>query len=135
VAWKNHRQHSSNLAIFSKARSAKRRSKGAFTQAKAKQEKDLRKRLRAHQHAPQIHAKIGADMADEVKPGYRTTEFWVTLIGQAVALGVVFGIVQPQDQGTIADAASKAVQGVFALIVSGATILSYISARVRLKDK
>ena len=74
-------------------------------------------------------------MADEVKPGYKTTEFWITLLGQAVALGVVFGIVQPQDQGTIADAAGKAVQGVFALIVSGATILSYISARVRLKDK
>lgn len=74
-------------------------------------------------------------MAEPVKPGWKTTEFWVTIIGQAVALGVVVGIVQPSDQGTIADAASKAVQGVFALIVSGATILSYISARVRLKDK
>lgn len=74
-------------------------------------------------------------MAEPIKPGWKTTEFWITLSGQAVAVLVVLGVIKPTESATIGDSISKAVESVFALLISGATILSYVSGRVRLKDK
>lgn len=70
-----------------------------------------------------------------VKPGWKTTEFWLTLAGQTVAILVVVGVVKPSEQPSLSDSLTRGVEAVFALLVSGATILSYVSGRVRLKDK
>lgn len=44
-------------------------------------------------------------MADvPVKPGYMTTEFWVTIIVQVVGLAAAAGYITPDQSGVLSDA-------------------------------
>ena len=42
-----------------------------------------------------------------MKPGYKTTEFWVTLIVQLLGILVLFGVITPEQQSTLAEAAQQ----------------------------
>ncbi len=61
-----------------------------------------------------------------MSPGYLTTEFWITLAGQAIALLVVFGVVPTTDAAWI-------TKEVAALILSAGSIVAYITSRTVVK--
>ena len=70
-----------------------------------------------------------------MKPGWKSTEFWITLTGQIIALCVILRLVNPADQQQLQDTAGMAVTAVFTLIASAGTILHYVSSRTNLKHR
>lgn len=74
-------------------------------------------------------------MPEPLKSGWKTTEFWITLAGQGIALMVIMGVIKPAEQATLGEHVAKSVEAIFALIVSGSTLLSYIAGRTRLKER
>lgn len=69
-----------------------------------------------------------------VKPGFQTSEFWLTVGLQLVAFLVLLGWIAPQDRTTVEGAVSAAVQSVGALLASGGVLWRYIAAREYLKQ-
>jgi hypothetical protein len=70
-----------------------------------------------------------------MKPGYQTTEFWVTLFGQAIALLTTIGVFNSQDAATLGDGITKIVTAVFTLGTSALVALHYVKSRWALKAK
>jgi hypothetical protein len=70
-----------------------------------------------------------------MKPGYRTTEFWVTLLGQGIALLATLGVLAAPEAATLTEAAGKLVTAAFTLASSTAVVLHYVQSRTRLKEK
>ena len=64
------------------------------------------------------------------KPGYKTTEFWLTMVVNAVSAAAIFGIVTPEE--------SEATKGNIQEIVAAATALltnmAYIWSRAKVKS-
>lgn len=52
------------------------------------------------------------------KPGYKTTEFWVTVAIQLVGLAGIFGYITPEQQNVLTDAAIQ--QGSIVSMVAAA---------------
>lgn len=69
-----------------------------------------------------------------MKPGYKTTEFWVTLISQALSVLVLLRIITPQDETTLGGALTNAVAAVFALLTSAKVVGDYLRSRTALKQ-
>lgn len=64
----------------------------------------------------------------ETKPGYKTTEFWVTIAALVISGGVSLGIL-PADTDV-----QQAASVVMASLVAMVTLLTYITGRNRLKE-
>lgn len=71
----------------------------------------------------------------DIKPGYKTTEFWISLAANVVALLVIMGIVTPESQADLVEATSRIVEGVFAVITSVTAIIAYIRSRTKVKNE
>lgn len=68
-----------------------------------------------------------------MKPGYQTTEFWLSIASTVVGLvAVVIGL-SPADTATVSQAVSTAIVAVGSLVTSALTVYSYIRARTDLK--
>jgi hypothetical protein len=72
---------------------------------------------------------------DKLKAGWKTSEFWTTIVLQAVSLAVIVGMVNGSDSATLTDSLTKMVTACFTLAVSGGTTLAYIKSRFDLKSK
>ena len=70
-----------------------------------------------------------------MRPGYKTTEFWITLVGQIIAMAVTLGIVRPGDQQHLQMTANEAITAICTLLVSAVTIRHYIISRTQLKQQ
>lgn len=70
---------------------------------------------------------------DPVKSGWKTSEFWQTLILQGLSLAVILGVISPSDSTGLGGALGKAVEAVMALIVAGGTVMAYIGSRTKIK--
>lgn len=68
-----------------------------------------------------------------VKPGWQTTEFWLTLLGQIMPVLVLLHAIQPADVSTLQGASTQIIQAVFALVTSGGILWSYIAGRAKVK--
>ncbi len=68
-----------------------------------------------------------------MKPGYRTTEFWVTLTGQVIALLVLFKCVSPAEGQTLGTALTNAVAAVATILASAKVVIGYVESRTDLK--
>lgn len=64
---------------------------------------------------------------DNVKPGIKTTEFWMTLINTWLMVGVAFGLVNQQQ-------AESLVTLIAPLVAAIIPIVAYISSRTRVKN-
>lgn len=73
-------------------------------------------------------------MSDE-KPGWMTTEFWLTLVAQAVALLVLFGVISVADKDSVTGTMGRAVENVFAVVASFVSIWKYIQSRTDVKQQ
>lgn len=71
----------------------------------------------------------------EVKPGWKTTEFWLTVGFQMLPLMVIFGILSQGEVDTLAQAVTEAVKAITALVVAAAPLWKYIEGRTALKFK
>lgn len=74
-------------------------------------------------------------MADPIKPGWQTTEFWTTMVAQGISIAVVVGLVNSSESATLADSITRMITAVFTLIISGSTVLNYIKARTLMKTR
>jgi len=70
-----------------------------------------------------------------MKPGWKTTEFWIAAVGQVLALLVILGAVNNADRSTLEGALTAGITAVFTLLASAGVIVNYVSGRVRLKVK
>jgi len=64
-----------------------------------------------------------------MKPGFKTTEFWLTVIAQFTSLLVMTGMIPQSDTGLLNDAAGKIAAGVVAAL----TLCKYIHSRTLVK--
>lgn len=68
-----------------------------------------------------------------MKPGYQTTEFWLTLLINLVAVGSAFGVLDGEQAQALTDAAPQ-LAVVAALIFAGVAFgIRYIGSRETLK--
>jgi hypothetical protein len=63
---------------------------------------------------------------DKLKSGWKTSEFWTTLVLQGVSLAVIVGMVNGTESATLTDSLTKMVTAIFTLAISGGTTLAYI---------
>lgn len=71
-------------------------------------------------------------MANETKPtkpGYKTTEFWVTLVIQFIGIAVLFGWITPEQRDTLV----QAVQQGAAAIAMALSAFGYAVSRGKAK--
>lgn len=59
-----------------------------------------------------------------VKPGWKSTEFWLTLTAAIAGLGVLFGFVSPAESGEIVGGITQIVGGVMSILPVGAYAMS-----------
>jgi len=69
-----------------------------------------------------------------IKPGYTTTEFWTTLVGQVLSLLTIAGVLLPADAATLQDAVAKAITAIFVLVANAWIVIRYIDSRTQLKQ-
>ncbi len=67
----------------------------------------------------------------QVKDGYKTSEFYVTLLIQVIGLLTMAGVIEP----TQADSLGKAITTIAGATVAIVSALSYINQRKWLKSK
>ena len=68
-----------------------------------------------------------------MKPGYQTTEFWLTLVSQVVPVLVLTGVLDPEDATGVQDGAANAIVTGAAFLQAVATAVMYIYNRARIK--
>lgn len=69
----------------------------------------------------------------DIKSGWKTTEFWLSLVGPIVALLVTFGVITSDQSKEIQSAASQVVIAIFALISTVAPVVMYVWSRTKVK--
>jgi hypothetical protein len=70
-----------------------------------------------------------------MKPGWQSTEFWIALVGQALALLALTGTINVGDKDRIETALANAVTAVFTILSSAAVVVRYIKSRSELKSQ
>jgi len=67
------------------------------------------------------------------KPGYKTTEFWLTVAVQILPMLVIFNVLSQPEADTLSQSIQQAVQAIAALITALAPIWRYIESRKAVK--
>ena len=65
-----------------------------------------------------------------VKPGYQTTEFWVSIVSAAIGLLITSGLIPTSDASFISESATKIMGG----LVAAVAVYKYIHARAIVKS-
>jgi len=68
------------------------------------------------------------------RSGIVTTEFWITIITQALALMTLLGVVTSADADTLRDALIKCVTSAGVFIANAWIVVRYIQSRTRIKE-
>lgn len=68
-----------------------------------------------------------------MKSGYKTTEFWLTLIAQIVPVLVLLGVIGAEQAETLQGTLGDAVKAFFALVAAVLPIWKYIDSRTQVK--
>lgn len=66
-------------------------------------------------------------------PGWKTTEFWTTILSKALTLLALFGFVNVNDSKTLEEALGKCVAAVFLFLANAQIVTRYIQSRLTLK--
>lgn len=74
-------------------------------------------------------------MTPDTKPGWQTSEFWVTIAMQVLSVLVLTGAIAVGDRTTLEGAVTNGIQAAVALIASAATIWRYVASREAVKTK
>jgi len=68
-----------------------------------------------------------------MKPGYKTSEFWISISGQILAVLVLIGLLAPGDQETLGVSIAKSVEAIGVIIANAAVVIHYIKSRTIIK--
>lgn len=68
-----------------------------------------------------------------VKKGFHTSEFWISLFASILAVVVVTGHITPEAQSELVEMTTRIVEGVFAVITGVTSIVTYVRSRVLVK--
>lgn len=69
-----------------------------------------------------------------MKPGYRSTEFWLSLVSQLLAFGLLLGFIGINESRMLEETLGKGVVAVFTLLGSAKVVIEYIRSRTKLKE-
>ena len=75
----------------------------------------------------------GANGNGALKPGWKTTEWFITVFSSVIAFLVILGYVKKEDADTLNNSIGNIVVAVSALITQGLIIWRYIQSRTELK--
>lgn len=64
-----------------------------------------------------------------IKQGYKTTEFWLTMVQSIAGIAVTIGVFTPDVADTLVKAVTSIVGGVVAIV----SVVSYIRGRTEVK--
>lgn len=70
-----------------------------------------------------------------MKPGYLTTEFWLSAVSTVVTLLVVLGYVPVADAGLLQGVGGQLILAVFAVVTNGVVLVKYVGSRLHLKNQ
>jgi len=59
-----------------------------------------------------------------MKEGWKTTEFWMALVGQVLSLSMLTGVVTPDQGQVLGDASGQIIGGIMAVISGGSYAIS-----------
>lgn len=65
------------------------------------------------------------------KPGYRTTEFWLSLLAQGLPLLVLTGVLSPDQAGAVTTTGGEIIKAAAALLAAAAPATAYVWTRGR----
>ena len=68
-----------------------------------------------------------------MKPGWKTTEAWVTAANTIITLLAVLGLLKPGDAGNLQEPVAQAIGAIFLLLGNAGLIAYYVKGRVALK--
>jgi hypothetical protein len=68
-----------------------------------------------------------------MKPGFKTTEFWLSILAQVLGFAVLLGFVTANDSRTLEESLGKAVAAIFTVLSSAKVVIDYIKSRTALK--
>ncbi len=72
------------------------------------------------------------------KPGWKTTEFWLVVLGSLLTVAVAAGWITPEQSTQISDAAAQVIEAVAALVAALMPLISvvaYVWSRTKVKTK
>ncbi len=69
----------------------------------------------------------------EVKPGVKTSEFWIALVSSLVGLGALFGLFSQAEAESLVSVLEKLVGAAAALAVAILPVVEYIKGRAKVK--
>lgn len=70
----------------------------------------------------------------DVKPGWKTSEFWLATAKTVLAFLLVTGVIKPVDGPTVEEHVTNGIVAVFALITAGVGVWKYIQSRSEVKS-
>lgn len=70
-----------------------------------------------------------------MKQGIYTSEFWIALAGQVLAILVVAGVISPADRESLGGAVTNTITAVATIAATFGVIRAYIRSRTALKDR
>lgn len=70
-----------------------------------------------------------------MKPGWLTTEFWMTIVVTIVGLLAALGIVGPADRPGVEGALQQMVQAIAGFIAAAVALWRYVKGRVDVKNE
>jgi hypothetical protein len=70
-----------------------------------------------------------------LKPGFKTTEFWLAMVGKVISGLALIGILNTSDAGMLSDALTKIIGAVAVVLLNAGVILAYLKGRLALKQK
>jgi hypothetical protein len=68
-----------------------------------------------------------------LKPGWKTTEFWSTLIAQVFALLALLGLVQGKESATLQESANHVAAALVLFLTHAGVVVYYVKTRFHLK--
>jgi hypothetical protein len=68
-----------------------------------------------------------------MKPGYKTSEFWIALVAQIIPFMILFGVVTADEAETVNESITQLIAAIFAAAASIAPIVAYIQGRAKVK--
>lgn len=69
------------------------------------------------------------------KPGYKTTEFWISAVNALLMIGVGFGVINAEQQDELSGAIGQAIVAGFALVAAIVPVIEYIRSRTAVKQR
>ena len=68
-----------------------------------------------------------------MKPGYKTSEFYVTIFAALGSLAVAFGVLQQAEADSLVSAIGQVASAIIVLVGAVAPVIAYIKSRAEIK--